>query len=360
MRLLDKLLGRTPSQSNEAAPTTAGRQATVQIEEAGDLGQRGTVEFDGLRYMHLEVAFSPSDEYVALFRDGAPVFLFAQEELQFVQEIDRANTVQVADDGTVAIVDWVSHDGAAGKLHVFDAAGDAILTESFDSNLGPLALTPDGEYVAVSTFNPDCSTYIFDTSAGTQLAAHENLQGNTAELTFESEADGWVLYLHDAPDEEPLYGIDLASAVEWRSGAFTRIQRKEDLLSGDHDLAGDALIAELEDLYSELDDDETKPVARKLADIHWERAKSIKTEDGMTDTCWSHLNEAYGYYCETLPWSDGKNGVAKVRRLQGKQYLKEEKDAKALECFEEIAELEDEYEVQLLTDADKDKLDRLR
>lgn len=360
MGLLGKLLGRDSSTSEDAAANRAEEEATVEVREVDGLGHQGTVEFRGERYTSLHTVFSPSEEYFALFRDGSPVFLFTREELRFVKEIDRANTAQVADDGTVAIVDWVSRDGVGGKLHVFDSEGGTVMTESFDANLDPLALTPSGEYVAVSTYNPDCSTYIFDTASGEQLVSHENLEGNKSELAFEMDDDGWVLSLFDSKDEDPLYGIDLDGEVVRRSESFKRMQRKDELLSGEHDLDPDDLIDELEDLYAELDDDEKKPVARELANMHWDCARSIKTEEGMTDACWSHLNGAYGYYSETLPWSDGKNGVAKVRRLQGKQYLKEEKEDMALQCFEEIAELEEEFDVQLLTDADKEKLDRLR
>ena len=42
------------------------------------------------------------------------------------------------------------------------------------------------------------------------------------------------------------------------------------------------------------------------------------------------------------------------------QHLDDGNEAAACDCFEEIATLEDEYDVQLLTDADKRRLDELQ
>jgi len=51
--------------------------------------------------------------------------------------------------------------------------------------------------------------------------------------------------------------------------------------------------------------------------------------------------------------------VAKVSRKQGKYYLDQGNEEGALEMFQNIADLEEEYDVQLLTDADERKIEDL-
>lgn len=51
--------------------------------------------------------------------------------------------------------------------------------------------------------------------------------------------------------------------------------------------------------------------------------------------------------------------MAKVSRKQGKYYLKQDQEEAALEMFQNIADLEEEYDVQLLTDADERKIEEL-
>jgi len=60
-----------------------------------------------------------------------------------------------------------------------------------------------------------------------------------------------------------------------------------------------------------------------------------------------------------VSWYDGRKGVAKVERKQAKYHLKEGDEETALQLLQNIAELEEEYDVQLLTDADKDKIENL-
>lgn len=234
MRFLDELLGRNTADEEQSTGQEEGT-ATVEIREAPELGHCGTVEFRGERHSMLDVAFSPNDEYVALFRHQSPVFLFHGDELQFAGAVERPNAAAVVDDGTVAVVEWMSREETNGTLHVFDSEGETVLKEVFDANLEPVAITPDGQYVATATFNPDCSTYIFDTVAGERRTRHENLQGNKLNLVFDQEDGDWVLYLSDSRDGDPLYGIDLDGEVIWRSPAFEQAQRKGQLLSKDHD-----------------------------------------------------------------------------------------------------------------------------
>ena len=97
-----------------------------------------------------------------------------------------------------------------------------------------------------------------------------------------------------------------------------------------------------------------------MADAHWKRAKEIRKQEGDTDEWWSHLNQAKQYYFNVISWRDGQKGIAKVQRKQTKYYLKQDKEKEALDLLENIENIGKEHEIDLLTDADKKKIDRLR
>ncbi|MFC6770741.1 restriction endonuclease [Halorubrum pallidum] len=365
------------SESSADSSTSTGEPATHSTQDSAEFSttdratDRIDIEHGDNRY-YAQTATSPNGEYIAAYQDGRSgagagdpeqgrVFLFEDEELQFTTELDRPNACAVGNDGTVAVVDWIDWgDTLSGRFYVFNASGHRFVKHEFDANIGPVAITPDGEYAATSTFNPDCSTYIFDVESGEQLLRHENQHGNVQHLEFIDRDDGWMLRLGD-PDDDPAYGIDFGGHVIWKSDGVQRQDRLEKLLES----STESSLHEALDLLDEAmdlaaEDYEERNIAQQLAETHWKLAKTIKREEGVTDEWWNHLDEAAQYYRETLPRYAGKQGLAKVRRQQGKQYLDEENEISARECFEEIAALEDKYDVQLLTDADERRLDELQ
>ena len=359
----------------QAKSETEGTETSKHDDDGVPATDRGIdrmdIEYGGNRY-YAQTVTSSNGEYTAAYQDGRSgagdensepgrVFLFENDELRFTTEIDRPNACAVANDGTVAVVDWNDWgDTLSGTFHVFNESGHRFVQHEFDSNIGPVAITPDGKYAATSTFNPDCSTYLFDVAAGEQLLCHENQHGNVQHLEFVDRDGSWMLRL-GASDDDSAYGIDLGGHVIWKSEGLQRQARLEKLLESSteadlHDAVG--LLEEAMELASE--DYEKRNVAGQLAETHWKLAKTIKQEAGTTDEWWEYLNQAAQYYRQTLPRYAGKQGLAKVRRQQGKQHLDEGDEAAARDCFEEIARLEDEYDVQLLTDADQRRLSELR
>ena len=348
------------SSKQDGDATLATNQETDRID----------IEYGGDRY-YVQTTTSPNNKYTAAYQDGQSrtedgdpepgrVFLFEDEDLRFTTEIARPNACAVGNNGTVAVVDWYDWgDTLSGTFHVFNESGHRFVKHEFDSNIGPVAITPDGEYAATSTFNPDCSTYVFDVNSGDLLLRHENQHGNVQYLEFFNRDDSWVLHLGD-PDGDSAYGIDFGGHVTWKSEGVQRQDQLEKLLESStesslHEALN--LLNEAMELASE--DYEERNVAQQLAETHWKLAKKIKRDEGVTDEWWKHLDEAAQYYSETLPRYAGKQGLAKVRRQQGKQYLNDGKQKSARDCFEEIAAIEDEYDVQLLTDADERRLDEL-
>ena len=362
----------SPEASTTPADQTASPNQDSDAASTTDQGlDRMDIEYGGDRY-YAQTATSPNSEYTVAYQDGRSgakdddpdpgrVFLFDGDELQFTTGIDRPNACAVANDGTVAVVDWNDWgDTLSGTFHVFNASGHRFVKHEFDANIGPVAITHDGDYAATSTFNPDCSTYLFDVAAGDQLLRHANQHGNVQHLDFVERDGNWMLQL-GASDDDSAYGIDLGGHTVWKSEGLQRQARLEELLASSteadlHEALN--LLAEALELASE--DYEERNVAGQLAETHWKLAKTIKQEDGVTDEWWEHLDQAAQYYRQTLPRYNGKKGLAKVKRQQGKQHLNGGDKEGARECFEEIATLEDEYDVQLLTDADKRRLNELR
>lgn len=353
------------------SPGEGTDQDTVSTSE--DVDDWMHVEYAGERYF-TQTARSPNGDFVVAYKDGrrvegspepGRVFLLTggedDDELAFTTEIARPNACAVANDGTVAVVDWNLDwgDELSGTFHVFTRTGNLILRHEFDSNLGQCAITPDGSYAATSTYNPDCTTYIFDTQGGSLLTEHENQHGNVDELEFVDQGGSWMLRLGD-PNEDSAYGVDVAGHVVWKSEGLQRQERLESLLES----TAEADLHEALDLLNEAaelasKDWEHRNIAQRAANAHWQLAKTVKQEHGVTEEWWQHMEQAYEKYVETLPRYDGKQGAAKVQRALGKQYLRDDEEEKALECFEEIERLEDEYDVQLLTDADQRRLNDL-
>ncbi len=336
-----------------------------------------TIKYGGEQVTVLTVE-STDGNYTAAYRDGrfssddgsaeaGQIFLFQGGELEFSTQIRRPNACAVATDGTLAVVDWNDWgETLSGTLHVFARSGHRLVNHEFDANIGPVALTSDGEYVATSTFNPDCSTYLFETATGEQVLRHENHHGNVQQLAFD-EQDGRRRVRLSDPDAdlgasaESAYTIDFGGHVVWKSDALRRQDQLDELLR-DSETASPreslTLLSEAMELTSEPYEEQT--VAHQIAETHQELAEATRrARKDDTDAQLEHLEAAANHYRQTLPRYAGKRGLADVIRRQGKVQLSAGDESAARESFREIAALEDKYGGHLLTEADQQRLDRL-
>jgi len=339
-----------------------GRESD-SVADDGDF-EIDRVEYQGVSYRS-QYSDSPNGRWRAAYGSSFDAeedrfFLYEQGDLRVTKPLENVGTLDgkadVSNNGVAAVIDNLDREELSGKLYVFDSSGEQLLGHFFNANVETCAVSMGGEYAAASTLSPDSSTYIFDVEKGRQILKHENINGNKVDVEFQDE-DGPKLYLFDDRENGPLYAIDLSGEVVWRSEELQRQERLQELMdSSETEDLGEALdlLEEAYDLAEE--ENERKNVARKLADTHWSLAKGLEND---SDEWWSHLNQAKAYYTEILPWYDGKQGVAKVSRKQGKYHLKQGNEETALELFQSIAELEEEYDVQLLTDADKRRIKEL-
>lgn len=338
--------------SAESVPESDAKYRNTTVEHQGD---RFYCEYNDSPNGRWTVAQGRSYE-----ADESRLFFYENDELRFAKKLETGQDCTVADTGVVAAIDGLVRDELSGKLYVFDTAGETILTHLFNANVGACSLSNDARYVAVATLNPECCTHIIDVERGEERLKHENLEGNKMGLEFREDEGHTLLYLGDGTESESLYAINLEGDIVWKSDELQRKERLQNLMdSSDTDDLEEALELLNEAYELAAGENEKKNVARKLADTHWNLSREIKREDGDTDAWWSHLNQAKAYYSEILPWYDGKQGVAKVSRKQGKYYLKQDEESAALEMFQTIADLEEKYDVQLLTDADERKIERL-
>ncbi|ELZ29011.1 hypothetical protein C474_13954 [Halogeometricum pallidum JCM 14848] len=194
--------------------------------------------------------------------------------------------------------------------------------------------------------------YIFDVDTGGIVTEYETANLNSPPQKFENYDGEEVLYLLDGDSRSRAINFD--GETVWRSEELVRKDRYEELRASGKEANLEEALELLEEAYELADsENEKKPVARELGETHWKLAKEIWKEEGDTDEWWANLNQAKMYYMEILPWHDGKKGVAKVQRKQAKYHLKKGNENIALELLQNIATMEDEYDVQLLTDHDK-------
>jgi len=322
-------------------------------------------QFQGERITFSSVS-SPNGNWRCLYgrtaaNVGTPVVLINEnEEVQHAFAVTRAQDVSIANDGHVAVTDIGDPDdqSLSGTFDVVAPDGTSVIEHEFDANIWECSITENGRFAATATHNPDRSVYIFDVESGELATKFEtpNLNAPTQEFgTIEGEI---VLYLLDG--DERYRAIDLDGNTVWKSRDLEEQDRIDQLLDSSEQADLEEAIDLLEEAY-ELSDDQNrkKSIANKLADTHWRLSKNIRKEEGDTDAWWSHLNQAKQYYYEIVSWYDGKKGVAKVERKQAKYHLKEGDEEAALQLLQSISELEDEYDVQLLTDADKEKIENL-
>lgn len=361
MGLFSRLFGgdRDSNSKNDPEP-----EPDIVIEDSLD-SEFIHGQFRGERVTFSSVS-SPNDGWRCLYgrsgmNGGTPIVVITGDgEVQHAFTVTRAQDVVVADTGHVAVTDIgePNDQDLGGTFDVVAPGGQPRIEYEFDANIWECAITDDGQYASTVTHNPDRSVYIFDVESGELVTKFETPDLNSPAQEFGKIDGEIVLYLLD--EDERYRGIDLDGNTVWKSQSLKNQDRINKLLDSSDEADLEEAIELLEEAYELVDDqNRKKSIANKLADAHWALSKEIRKEDGDTDAWWSHLNQAKQYYYEIVSWHDGRKGVAKVERKQAKYHLKEGDEETALQLLQSISALEEEYDVQLLTDADKDKIENL-
>jgi hypothetical protein len=363
MGLLDKIFGGSSDSGQEAEPVEQS-QPNLSIDEPSGTGFVHCT-YQGERIV-FEQEHSPNGEWTCLYArsgatDDAPVVLLdAEGQTHYAITVERAQDVAVANTGAVAVTDIGPADDQdlGGEFAVVDGSGEIVIEHEFDANIWECAIADDGRYASTSTHNPDRAAYLFDVEQG-ELVTRVESDLNAPAQEFGTLDGNPVMYILDN-DDQRYRGISVDGATVWRSEQLENVEQLQDLIERSKDARPAEAVELLEEAYDLVEDEnEKKRVARDLAGAHWNLANEIRKEEGDTDPWWSHLNRAKEYYFDVISWRDGQKGVAKVQRKQAKYHLKEGNEEMALELFENIGDVGEEHDIDLLTDADKEKIERL-
>lgn len=362
MGLLDKIFGGGSDSGQDAEPAKESQPDLVIDEPPGTGFVHGTYHGERVTF---EQEHSPNGEWTCLYArsgttDESPVVLLdADGQTHYAITVTRPENVAVSNTGAIAVTDIGLADDQelGGEFAVVDDSGEIVIEHEFDANIWECAIADDGRYASTSTHNPDRAVYLFDLERGELATRHESdLNAPPQEFGY---IDGdHVLFILD--DDKRYRGVSPNGETVWRSEELDNAERLQELLEQSEDASPAEAIELLEAAYDLVEDEnEKKRVARDLADAHWNCANEIRKEEGDTDPWWSHLNKAKKYYLDVVSWRDGQKGVAKVQRKQAKYHLKEGNEGMALELLQNIGDIGDEHDIDLLTDADKDKIERL-
>jgi hypothetical protein len=100
-------------------------------------------------------------------------------------------------------------------------------------------------------------------------------------------------------------------------------------------------------------------VAATLGDAYYRLAKMREDTMGTTDSFWTAVENSDYYYHESLPNYSGKEGLAKLRRLQAKIYRNRGNSEAAYACYDEIRRVAGWADVGVLSEADERRLEEL-
>lgn len=363
MGLFDKILG------NDSEPDQETKEDESYPELAIDYNSLSRDGFTHGEYQGENIVFeketSPNGDWICLYTQSGgtnklPVVLLDRDEqVQFTLLSEQPLNAAVSNTGDVAVTETIPADqGGNGNFTVVDKTGNTILSHNFDANIDNCAISDSGAYVSTSTYNPDRTVYIFDTEKG-QIEAKFETEMNSPAQEFDKEDGDLILYLLD--NNQRYRGLSIDGETVWRSEQAKNDERVSDLLEASEDANATEVVGHLQEAYEIVEDkNEKKRIARDLADAYWNLANEIRKEKGDTDEWWSQLNQAKRYYFDIISWRDGQRGVAKIQRKQAKYHLKEEDEEQALELLQNIGDLGNKHDIDLLTDADKDKIENLK
>lgn len=188
---------------------------------------------------------SPNGRYRAAYARRESTTIDGEQEPAGICLVDSHNIVTTvvtdpvemaipANDGTIVAI---GRNGT--KVAVYDDAGKQLLTEAFESNVGPIAISPDGRYIAVATAFPDNAVHLYDVVEDQYLGRQENATTTVImSLEFSTGNDGYVVETYDIHPES-----DLAAKVDpQRTEVMDRIPIGP--LSNDMEVDGAGIVVE--------------------------------------------------------------------------------------------------------------------
>ncbi len=355
-------------QRSESAGESTGNTAEHQSAESqsglsdADREQARVIGYEDERYT-CRVERSPNGEWLVAYGrgsdpDDARVFVYDETGLQCTEPLAEPAAASVANSGRTVVIDALDPDEHSAKLEAFEPTGTDRFTHYFNASVADSEITADGTHAVVTTYPPDDTAYIFSLASGDRRATHDLRHEKARQLTIDSEQEPPEIEFSTEPEADPVYALTLDGDVVWEATDYPG-----DSTAGDTDVDDDPerLRERIDSLRRAYDAADTEPerndVAQSLAEAHWSLANVLEDEDA--EAMVAHLEDAKQRYLELLPWYVGKSGAAKVLRKQGAYHLDSGNEDEAADCFTQIKRLEDEYDVQLLTEEDEKRIAEL-
>jgi len=368
-------------------------------------GEYETHQIDG-KEIAGSVQYSANGEYRILkdysggSREDGHVIVWEGEEIIGAHRVAEPRSVDVANNGAYGIVDWIEYGVSTGcTLTVRSHDGEIVFEKHIGASSGLLSLSPNGEYVALCPY--DGISYVYDIETGGLRTQHQNELGDRQQPWFTISGGQLELKFARSGDSDPAYAITVDGDICWSTDELENRQYYETItldstvgwaetlssLIVDYKSAEEETIRQqiaetinearlvdveepetLETIIDTLEarfavfegEGHKRLVAGTIAEASYRLAKKHKTTMGTGQKFWNSLMKADQYYHKILPWYDGKDGLAKVRRLQGRIYLNRSEYNAALDCLAEVESMEEITDNELTTEADERRLQELR
>jgi hypothetical protein len=354
--------------------------------------------------LYLEHVSSPESNYTVGYRHGSKnerghVLLMQNGDILTHKRAQEPRSVEVSDTGRVVYGDWITYGESTGAdVEVFNEDGDELYSRHFNESSPLVDISPGGDYIVVCPY--DGKAYIESVDDDETEAIHQYDIADRLNPEFTSGQPEPEIEFSDNPDSAPLYRIDLDGNICWQSDSFES-QQYYQVLSLDETVSwrqviekcatdygatsnekvrhiiantiGDARLVDatgstLEEVIDVLE--EYKPsftkkpahsrlLSQTLGEAYYRLAKE-RVSTPPSGEFWRLIERAGEEYINVLPWYDGKDGLATVLRYQGKQYRKLQRPREAFDCYLQIELIEDVFDVEVKSDADKKHLQEFR
>lgn len=319
------------------------------------------------------------------------VVLLQDEDVKIHRQVSEPRSIGVSETGRLVYADWIKYGESTGaEVVVFDSNGTTLYDQSISGSAPLVDISQDGDYIVVCPYGGTATIESVET--GETIAIHDYDIADRLVPQFTSNCGEPVVEFSFQSDTDPLYQIDISGDIYWKSDGFEEQQYYEvvsldesvdwrpmiekcasDYQEGKEELKNrianrigearlvDASASQLEEIVAVLEDYQnvftvesahSKLISQTLGDANYRLAKE-EAKTGRNTEFWDRIEAAGEEYQNVLPWYEGKKGLTKILRYQGKQYRKLQRPREAYDCYKQIKSLEQQFEVNLLSDADE-------
>lgn len=363
-----------------------------------------SVRFDG-EEIQLMVHPSSSGEFEVGSRYGSKdedgyLALLKEDDVCWHQRPSDPRSVGVSDAGDVVVADWIEYGESTGAdISVIDSNQSYVYEDHLDVSAPTVDISSEGDLIVLCPYGKPAR--ILNIQRDKEIACHEyEIADRLIPRWIEADGEPKVEF-RQKTRADPLYRIDIEGNVTWSSNSFES-QQYYQVVTLDESVPWNDVIEEFAADYADGDDPELKNtivntigdarlvnanrnklqevvsaltgvrstfadneaheklISQVLGEAYYRLASDLRSGISVDDQFWQLIEQSAAEYRTVLPWYEGKQGLSKTLRLQANQYAKENRTREALSCIEQIKSLESQFNVSLLSDGDKNRLEEYR